>query len=75
MQCSFHALVLLIIVARVMTYTFVLLCECMKFVLTEAQETNGFLCYKEAQTKSLCYKCPLIFGFYYKPLNPLAGGL
>ena len=36
------------------TYTLVLLCKCVKFVLTEAQ------------ANSLCYKCAYIFGFYYK---------
>ena len=41
------------IVKPVTTYTLVLLCECVKFVLTEAQ------------ANSLCYKCKYIFGFYY----------
>jgi hypothetical protein len=46
----------LFIVDPIIIYTLVSLCGLMKSRLTEAQETNGFL----------CYKCEHIFGFYYK---------
>ena len=45
-----------------MTYTFASLCELVNVHLMEAQETNGFL----------CYKCKRIFGFYYKKIENAA---
>ena len=51
--------------------------------MKDAQETNGFLCYKDAQTNSLCYKdaqanslcyrCKYILGFYYNSIAEAVG--
>ena len=44
------------IVDPIITYTLTSLCELVNVRLTEAQETNGLL----------CYKCKLIFRIYCK---------
>ena len=47
------------IVDPIITYTLTSLCELVNVRLAEAQETNGFL----------CYKCKLIFPIYYKRVS------
>ena len=53
------------IIDPVITYTLASLCELVNVCLTEAQANS--LCYKRSQETNgfLCYKCKLIFGFYY----------